>query len=189
MIAADTCAEITCTRKGANACTRAPTGTHLRARTHTTTHARTHAHTQFPTPTHPRHQRPHAHTHTLADGAVQEIKAAAASKHANAKVAGVSCDLSNAQDSFKAFAESETLLGGAVDLLVCNAGSSKPGYFEQMQPEVFEEMMKINYFSSVYIAQVRVRLSLALCVCIEDQTSPSLVFSRSLALSTNLLVS
>jgi NAD(P)-dependent dehydrogenase (short-subunit alcohol dehydrogenase family) len=47
------------------------------------------------------------------------------------------------------------LAGGAIHLLVCSAGASHPGYFEELPPEVFVRQMEVNYLSAVFAAQVR----------------------------------
>jgi len=39
---------------------------------------------------------------------------------------------------------------GPIDILVCNAGSSTPGYFHDQDIEVFERMMKLNYMGSLH---------------------------------------
>lgn len=42
---------------------------------------------------------------------------------------------------------------GEVDVLVCNAGCSRPGYFHEMDLAVFEEQMRLNYMGSVNTAK------------------------------------
>lgn len=74
---------------------------------------------------------------------------------ADPTVVGLSFDLSNAQAAFDAIHAAEDQLGGPVHLLVCSAGSSHPGYFEELEPQVFVDMMNVNYYSAVYTAQVR----------------------------------
>ncbi|GAX79411.1 hypothetical protein CEUSTIGMA_g6852.t1 [Chlamydomonas eustigma] len=39
---------------------------------------------------------------------------------------------------------------GPVDILICNAGSSTPGYFHEQGIEVFEQMMRLNYLGVVH---------------------------------------
>ncbi|EME31991.1 3-dehydrosphinganine reductase [Galdieria sulphuraria] len=42
---------------------------------------------------------------------------------------------------------------GPIFLLICCAGSCVPGYFEEMDPNVFESQMRSNYLSAVYPVQ------------------------------------
>jgi len=39
---------------------------------------------------------------------------------------------------------------GKIDILVNNAGMSSRGYFDELAPEVFEEIMKINFLGCMY---------------------------------------
>jgi 3-dehydrosphinganine reductase len=38
---------------------------------------------------------------------------------------------------------------GPVDILVCSAGQARPGYFQELEPELFRRMMDVNYFGTV----------------------------------------
>ncbi len=42
---------------------------------------------------------------------------------------------------------------GKLDLLINNAGASMNALFEESDPRVFEDMMRVNYFGSVYMSQ------------------------------------
>jgi 3-dehydrosphinganine reductase len=48
-----------------------------------------------------------------------------------------------------AITDAEAVLG-PVEVLVTSAGVAEPGYFEQLEPVVFERAMAVNYFGSVY---------------------------------------
>ncbi len=39
---------------------------------------------------------------------------------------------------------------GPVDILVCSAGLAQPGYFEQLDDDVFRQMMEVDYFGTLW---------------------------------------
>ena len=39
---------------------------------------------------------------------------------------------------------------GPVDVLVTSAGGARPGHFEELSPDVFDEQMELNYFGTLY---------------------------------------
>ena len=39
---------------------------------------------------------------------------------------------------------------GPVDVLVCSAGLAQPGYFEQLDDDVFRQMMEVDYFGTLW---------------------------------------
>jgi len=39
---------------------------------------------------------------------------------------------------------------GAVDILICSAGVARPGYFVELDDDVFREMMEIDYFGTLW---------------------------------------
>ncbi len=39
---------------------------------------------------------------------------------------------------------------GPIDILVCSAGVARPGYFAELDDEVFREMMEIDYFGTLW---------------------------------------
>ncbi len=39
---------------------------------------------------------------------------------------------------------------GPVDILVCSAGVAHPGYFEQLDDDVFRQMMEVDYFGTLW---------------------------------------
>jgi 3-dehydrosphinganine reductase len=42
---------------------------------------------------------------------------------------------------------------GPVDVLVTSAGGARPGHFEELSPEVFDEQMRLNYFGTLHPVQ------------------------------------
>jgi 3-dehydrosphinganine reductase len=44
------------------------------------------------------------------------------------------------------------LLGG-LDVLINNAGIARPGYLQDIEDELFEEMMQVNYFGTVWVTR------------------------------------
>lgn len=42
---------------------------------------------------------------------------------------------------------------GPVDVLMTSAGGARPGHFEELSPEVFEEQMTLNYFGTLHPIQ------------------------------------
>jgi 3-dehydrosphinganine reductase len=46
-----------------------------------------------------------------------------------------------------------TAAHGPVDVVVCSAGQARPGYFEQLDPDLFREMMDVNYFGTVNVVR------------------------------------
>jgi 3-dehydrosphinganine reductase len=39
---------------------------------------------------------------------------------------------------------------GPVDILVCSAGVARPGYFEQLDDDIFREMIEVDYFGTLW---------------------------------------
>ena len=48
-----------------------------------------------------------------------------------------------------AMLSAETTMG-PIDILICNAGSSTPGYFHEQDVEVFQHMMQLNYMGTLH---------------------------------------
>ena len=46
---------------------------------------------------------------------------------------------------------------GAPDVLINSAGASRPGHFEALDPEVFEELMRTNYLGTVYTTRALIQ--------------------------------
>jgi 3-dehydrosphinganine reductase len=47
--------------------------------------------------------------------------------------------------------ETVTRSAGAPDVLINSAGISQPGYVQDLSPEVFERLMRVNYLGTVYV--------------------------------------
>jgi len=70
-----------------------------------------------------------------------------------AQVACFAADTTNL-DQLKVAVEAATSHFGPVDVLICNAGSSKPGYFIEQPVEDFERTMRVNFFGSLHAAKI-----------------------------------
>jgi 3-dehydrosphinganine reductase len=42
---------------------------------------------------------------------------------------------------------------GPVDIVVCSAGQARPGYFQELDPDLFRSMMDVNYFGTVNVVR------------------------------------
>jgi 3-dehydrosphinganine reductase len=42
---------------------------------------------------------------------------------------------------------------GPVDIAICSAGQARPGYFQELDAELFRTMMDVNYFGTVNVAR------------------------------------
>jgi 3-dehydrosphinganine reductase len=42
---------------------------------------------------------------------------------------------------------------GPVDIVVCSAGQARPGYFQDLDPDLFRSMMDVNYFGMVNVVR------------------------------------
>ena len=42
---------------------------------------------------------------------------------------------------------------GPVDIAICSAGQARPGYFQELDPELFRTMMDVNYFGTVNVVR------------------------------------
>lgn len=82
------------------------------------------------------------------EAAAAEIRQAAPS----AKVVIVAADISDAAAARAAAAETLEKLGG-LDILVNNAGITHPGYLHEISDDVFESMMRVNYFGTVHMTR------------------------------------
>lgn len=65
------------------------------------------------------------------------------------RVADVSVDVSDRHAVDEAFASAVAALGPC-DLLVASAGIAHPGYFHELDIEIFERTMAVNYFGTLY---------------------------------------
>lgn len=90
-----------------------------------------------------------ARTQSKLDAAVAELKAVAAAANSAGQVGAQSADVTDfeqAQAALAAAAEAQ----GPIDVLICNAGTSVPGYFHDTGVEVFEAQMKLNFFGVLH---------------------------------------
>jgi 3-dehydrosphinganine reductase len=84
------------------------------------------------------------------EAACRELKALAADP---SQVIGFSqADISEESQAQNAVAEAGRSLGG-LDLVINNAGVTHPGYFQDLPPQVFRQMMDTNYFGTVNICR------------------------------------
>lgn len=81
------------------------------------------------------------------DAALAELKRAACEPRQ--RLVAVACDVSSAQDCARAAAETLEALGGC-DVVIANAGVAHPARVLDTPDEVYERMMRINYFGTVH---------------------------------------
>jgi 3-dehydrosphinganine reductase len=79
----------------------------------------------------------------LLDAAAAELGAA------GADVASISLDVSDRAAVAAVFGGIEADRG-PVEILVCSAGVARPGYFEELDDDVFREMMDVDYFGTLW---------------------------------------
>jgi 3-dehydrosphinganine reductase len=79
--------------------------------------------------------------------AKSEIEAAQA--HSKQQIFTIAANVSNWRQIEEAIQTCISTLG-APDVLITSAGIARPGYFQEISIEVFEQTMAINYFGSLY---------------------------------------
>ncbi|MBI5548558.1 MAG: SDR family oxidoreductase [Deltaproteobacteria bacterium] len=79
--------------------------------------------------------------------ALQEMKRAARAPHQ--KLLAIACDVSDPKECARATQETLAGLGGC-DVVVANAGVTHPSRVLETPDEVYERMMRINYFGTVH---------------------------------------
>jgi 3-dehydrosphinganine reductase len=79
-------------------------------------------------------------------------EAAASLRAAGGQVASAATDVSDATQVDVAVSALTAALG-PVDIAICSAGQARPGYFQELDPELFRTMMDVNYFGTVNIAR------------------------------------
>jgi 3-dehydrosphinganine reductase len=79
-------------------------------------------------------------------------EAAATLRSIGGQVAVAAADVADAVQVGTALA-SLTDAFGPVDVAICSAGQARPGYFEQLDPSVFHQMMDVNYFGTVNVVR------------------------------------
>jgi 3-dehydrosphinganine reductase len=79
-------------------------------------------------------------------------QAAVALRGAGGKVAVAATDVADAAQVDLAIS---TLTGalGPVDVAICSAGQARPGYFQELDPDLFRQMMDVNYFGTVNVVR------------------------------------
>lgn len=82
--------------------------------------------------------------------ALKEVQAAR--RDSSQHCAVVSADVSNPQQAARAI-EMVTKSSGAPDILFNSAGITQPGYIQELSLDVFEQMMAVNYFGTVYVTK------------------------------------
>jgi 3-dehydrosphinganine reductase len=73
----------------------------------------------------------------------------AAAKESVGAIATASVDIARADD-LRAAMDDLVATGGPCDVLVTAAGSSHPGYFEQLDDAVFRDQMDVDYFGTLH---------------------------------------
>ncbi|MCC6748004.1 MAG: SDR family oxidoreductase [Deltaproteobacteria bacterium] len=64
----------------------------------------------------------------------------------------VTLDVADLASVERAATEVKRRLGG-LDILINNAGQAHPGYVQDVSPEVYETMMRVNYFGPVWVTR------------------------------------
>ena len=82
-------------------------------------------------------------------GKLESAKAALLAAVPAASVATASADVSIAAQLSGALQGVEAA-NGPTDILIASAGIARPGYFDEIAPEVFERTMAVNYLGTVY---------------------------------------
>lgn len=90
-----------------------------------------------------------AHVSLLARGQDRLDDAAAAIQAAGGSAATVAVDVRDATATVRAI-ETLTAEHGPCDILVTSAGIARPGYFEQLDAEIFRDQMEVNYFGTLH---------------------------------------
>ena len=78
--------------------------------------------------------------------------AAAKCRAAGGQVAVAAADVADGAQVGIAVSSLTSALG-PVDVVVCSAGQARPGYFEQLDPDLFRQMMDVNYFGTVNVVR------------------------------------
>ena len=84
------------------------------------------------------------------EAALKEVEAAR--RDPSQRCAVVSVDVADPQQAARAV-ETVTKSAGAPDVIFNSAGVTQPGYIQELSLEVFERLMKVNYFGTVYVTK------------------------------------
>lgn len=79
-------------------------------------------------------------------------EAAATLRACGAKVSVAAADVADAAQVAVAVS-ALTGAQGPVDVVVCSAGQARPGYFQELDPDLFRQMMDVNYFGTVNVVR------------------------------------
>ena len=89
------------------------------------------------------------HVHLVGRSAAKlEQAASQVRRTARSEVRAHACDVGDAAAVDSLF-ESLRASGASVSVLINSAGQSRPGYFEELPLEVFERLMRVNFFGTV----------------------------------------
>lgn len=91
-----------------------------------------------------------------------------------------SADVGNADQIKAAIRSSAMQCGGRVDILIASAGSSRPGYVEDVALNMYEQMVRINYLGCVYA-------TLAVLPYMKKANQGRIIFVSSLAGLTSMI--
>lgn len=84
----------------------------------------------------------------LLETALKEVQASCLDRSQQCGV--VSADVSDPKQA-AGIVETVTKSAGVPDVIINSAGISQPGYVQDLSPEVFEHVMKVNYLGTVYV--------------------------------------
>ena len=79
-------------------------------------------------------------------------EAAASLRAAGGQVAVAATDVADAAQVDVAVSALTDALG-PVDIAICSAGQARPGYFQELDADLFRTMMDVNYFGTVNVAR------------------------------------
>jgi 3-dehydrosphinganine reductase len=80
-------------------------------------------------------------------------EAAVSLRAAGGQVAVAAADVADAAQVDVAVSALAAALG-PVDIAICSAGQARPGYFQELDADLFRTMMDVNYFGTVNVARV-----------------------------------
>jgi len=85
------------------------------------------------------------------EAALKEVQTAA--RHDPSQLCGiVQADVSDAEQARRAV-ETVSQAAGVPDVVINSAGETQPGYIQDLSLEIFEQLMQINYFGTVYVTK------------------------------------
>lgn len=87
---------------------------------------------------------------------LEQARALLTASNPHAEVFTLRADVSDAKQVTSVL-EAFVAEQGAPDLLINSAGIARPGLFEELPLEVFEQMMAVNYLGTVYVTKALIR--------------------------------